>query len=189
MSQREEQLDAIVSEFKQRGTRTCLSWPVVRAARLRRIWLDFGRSGVVRDEKGLDNIAHQILRLIARLYTTTELSGHTPFDLRPEAEELLGTHSDRDWQEFLDYLVTETGGFLVSDFAFTYLQPLYLKLYKADQGAEQLYIIDRILNVVHQRSDLASLFVEGGSETLTQIALQGGYSTPKEQLDQAWLRN
>jgi hypothetical protein len=33
---------------------------------------------------------------------------------------------------------------------------------------------------VHQRNDLAALFVSGGSVTLRKIAEQGGYSTPFE---------
>ena len=36
------------------------------------------------------------------------------------------------------------------------------KLLRQNEYDQKLYIIDRILNIVHQRSDLASWFVEGG---------------------------
>ena len=35
---------------------------------------------------------------------------------------------------------------------------------------KKLLLIDSILNIVHQRSDLATWFVQGGRESLTQLS-------------------
>ena len=42
---------------------------------------------------------------------------------------------------------------------------------------ERLQIVDRMLNVVHQRGDLAAMFIQGGTATLNKIMSQGGYTT------------
>ena len=50
-----------------------------------------------------------------------------------------------------------------------------LKLLRAKGPEEKLLLIDRMLNVVHQRSDIAEWFVEGGSRALAQLS-----SSPSE---------
>jgi hypothetical protein len=56
------------------------------------------------------------------------------------------------------------------------LQNLYLVIFNANTPEEKLYACDKALNVVHQRNDLAALFVEGGKTTLNDVAEQGGYN-------------
>ncbi len=72
----------------------------------------------------------------------------------------------------------------MSDSAFRWLHPLYDQLCQARTAEQKLLTLDKIFNVVHQRSDLAGVFVQGGAATLSKIANQGGYSTPDEQHDQ-----
>lgn len=171
----------IADEFLSPSRGRILSWPVVRAARLKRIWLDYGKTGVVRDEKGMAAIADQVLEIIARYWVTTELCGHTPHNARPEFEEACGKDlSEQEWQALLDMLEDDCGSYLCSDYAWRYLKPLYRDLFSADTAEQQLHVVDKILNVVHQRSDLAAVFVEGGVSTLKEIAQQGGYTGEDE---------
>jgi len=55
--------------------------------------------------------------------------------------------------------------------------PFIRPFFNAKSDEEKLYAIDKALNVVHQKSDLAAMFVEGGTKTLIDIANQGGYSS------------
>lgn len=152
-------------------------WPVVEAPRLKRIWLDMGKTGVVRDEKGMAAIRDRLLTNIAMLEVTTQLMGHTQLG----HEELLeqagrAEMSKEEYEQFGDFLTDASGQWILSDFAIKPLQTLYTPLFRAESAEDQLYAADKILNVVHQRSDLAALFVRGGVNTLNEIARQGGYS-------------
>lgn len=124
----------------------------------------------------------QAIDLVARLTVTTELSGHTQHDVRTELEDTYDyKFTDEEWGRLLDSLGDKKSGQeYLSDFGLKPLQVLALKLYAADTPEEKLHVIDRMLNVVHQRSDLASMFVQGGTSTLNKIEDQGGYATPFE---------
>jgi hypothetical protein len=56
------------------------------------------------------------------------------------------------------------------------LKNIYVQIFNATTPEEKIYAIDKALNVVHQRNDLAAMFIEGGTSTLLKIASQGGYS-------------
>ena len=182
----DRELGDIVAEF--RAGRKRVTWPVLKAEPLARIWLEYGRRGTVRDEEGVARIADQVMRLIARLYASTELSGHTVHDDRPEAEEHFGrAFTDEEWDRLLDMLEDAKGNYLLSDYAIAPLQAVYRRLHAAKTPEEQVQWDDRALNNVHQRSDLASLFVQGGTRTLDRIAAQGGFSTVQpEEGESSW---
>jgi len=75
--------------------------------------------------------------------------------------------------KFFDYYQNDPegkmGGF-VSDYGLKPLEDLLVELLHAGSPEEKLLIIDRMLNVVHQRSDIADWFVEGGSHALQQLS-------------------
>jgi len=83
--------------------------------------------------------------------------------------------------KFFDYYVNDPegkmGGF-ISDYGLKPLETLLGQLYNAKDAEQKLVIIDKMLNVVHQRSDIASWFVEGGSRALAQLS--GGYHDTEE---------
>lgn len=170
----------ILSAFFARAPGATFKWPVVDANRLAKIWLDFGRSHVVRDEKGMQAITDRVLSNIAMLAASTALLGHSREDPKAIAadagEEYVLT--DEDQGALGDFLTHSDGSWLLSDYGLPQLERLYTPLFRASTAEEQLYAVDRVLNVIHQRSDLASLFVRGGQQTLTRIANQGGYSAP-----------
>ena len=68
------------------------------------------------------------------------------------------------------------GGF-ISDYGLNPLLTLLGKLLRSEVAEESLVIIDKMLNVVHMRSDIASWFVEGGSDALSSLS---GYTGKKE---------
>jgi 2'-5' RNA ligase len=189
---RDKQLYQLAMELKASGGKGHVSWPVVPAARLKRIWLDYGKTkaravsmgdnsgGIVRDEKGMDRIADQVMDLIARLQASTEMMGHTQLDVRPELNDMFELEfTDEEWDQWMsDYFTNEFGSWMLSDYGLPRLVAIYPRIYNATTAEEKLEAVDAALNVVHQRSDLASMFVEGGSKTLDQIFSQGGYTTP-----------
>jgi hypothetical protein len=179
--QREEIANEFLNRYAAGERKFLISWPRIRAAPLKRIWLTFGRMGVLyaRQERMMADIADQTLTLIARLYACTELCGHTPVNGRECLDEdTQERFNDESWDHMLMYsLEDEKGNWYLSDYAWKQLDPLYVKLFKAETPEQQLYLVDRVLNVVHARSDLASYFVEGGARTLNEIFSQGGYTS------------
>jgi len=75
------------------------------------------------------------------------------------------------WQSlvYFDFLSTKFG-VPISDYGLKPLWSLAEKLIETQDYVQKLIIIDRMLNVVHQRGDLAALFIEGGYESLQQLS-------------------
>lgn len=146
---------------KKRGIKE-QPWRVVPFPRLRKIWEDFMRTGIVRDTAGLEMIEDIITENILKLYVNTELLGHTSYD--PEEDFREYGYTEQDVEDFYDYVKE------ISDYGFPRLMTLLIRVRKARTPEEKLPILDQILNVVHQRSDLAALFVEGGSRALSQLS-------------------
>ena len=71
----------------------------------------------------------------------------------------------------------KSGQAYISDYGLQPLMSLAFQLKKQTKHEEKLVTIDKMLNVVHQRSDIASWFVEGGSRALSQLS---GYSDTEE---------
>lgn len=155
-------------EDKKRGIKE-QPWRLIPFPRLRKIWEDFMRMGIVRDTAGLEMIEDIITENILKLYVNTELSGHTPVDPDDDFEEY--SYTEQDKEDFWDY-VKEISDYGFSDFGGSRpgLTTLLARVRKARTPEEKLPLLDQILNVVHQRSDLAALFVEGGSSALSQLS-------------------
>ena len=75
--------------------------------------------------------------------------------------------------QFFDYYMNDPegkmGGF-ISDYGLKPLEDLLSTLLRASSPEEKLLVIDQMLNVVHQRSDIADWFVEGGKQSLAQLS-------------------
>jgi len=97
---------------------------------------------------------------------------------RDAIREILYEHME---ELFFDYYMEDEnhdlGGF-ISDYGLNPLLTLLGKLLRSEVAEESLVIIDKMLNVVHMRSDIASWFVEGGSDALSSLS---GY-TGKEAM-------
>lgn len=169
-----EAQENILREYydKRRKKGSMMSWSVIPFDRLKKIWEDYAKTGVVRDERGVDDIANSILKILARLQASTDLAGHSQGGMGGEdvAEELGfkpidGRNSDFYW----DFLETPYGT-PVSDFGLPQLWKIAEQLFSARNAEDKLLLIDQMLNVVHQRGDLAALFIEGGSGALSQLS-------------------
>jgi len=83
------------------------------------------------------------------------------------------------WKFFENYLTDPKSGHLyISDYGLPAIMSQASKLYMEDNPVQKIVLIDSILNVVHQRSDLASWFVQGGSAALSDLS---GYEIPDEE--------
>lgn len=80
------------------------------------------------------------------------------------------TQINLTWEQFENRLDRYIGDGTFSDFALQPLLELGYDLIDAKTPEEQLRICDAIFNVVHTRSDIAGLFVQGGSNALTQLS-------------------
>lgn len=82
--------------------------------------------------------------------------------------------------KFHDYYMEDSnnnmGGF-ITDYALQPLLKLLSELKKQTKPEDILVTIDKILNVVHQRSDVALWFIEGGSNSLNKLS---GYDNTEE---------
>jgi GNAT superfamily N-acetyltransferase len=156
-----------------------MEWEVVPAARLIKIWNDYMKTGFVRDEKGIDMIAGIILTNIAKLNVNTILCGHDSQDPVKYAEEILDEELPEDYFDNDNaFFEDENGSWLISDYALKPLSQYELQLRQAKTSEQKLQIIDRILNIIHQRSDLAGWFVQGGRATLNRLAGTGDSLEP-----------
>ena len=164
-------------EDKKRGIKE-QPWKLIPFPRLKKIWEDYMRMGIVRDTAGLEMIEDIVTDNILKLYVNTELSGHTPVNPDDDFEEY--GYTEQDKEDFWDY-VKEISDYAFDDFGGTRpgLTTLLSQVRRAKTPEEKLPLLDQILNVVHQRSDLAALFVEGGSSALSQLS--GNPSEIKQQ--------
>lgn len=85
---------------------------------------------------------------------------------------------------FYNYYTTDSKGIDIrSDYGTKPLIQLAFELKRENNYPQKVVIIDKMLNVVHQRSDLASWFIEGGSQALSDIS---GYDVPSEPDSHGW---
>lgn len=73
-------LQSTMDEFRSSGENGSQHWRPVSFAAVQRIWVDADKMGFVRNEKGLNQIAEDILAKIVQLQINTELAGHTSID-------------------------------------------------------------------------------------------------------------
>ena len=126
--------------------------------------------GIVRDERGLDEIVDRMITNVARLRSATEMMGRAPLDVRPELEESGYTFTDEEWDDKMaEWMTDSKGNWTISDYGLPQLEKLCQELYLAKTSEDRLLIVDQMLNVIHPRGDLAALFVEGGTATLLEL--------------------
>lgn len=90
-----------------------------------------------------------------------------------DREDIRGMLYDAMKDRFYEYYQNDPEGRMgsfISDYGLKPLEDLLIELLHASTPEEKLLIIDRMLNVVHQRSDIADWFVEGGSHALQQLS-------------------
>ena len=176
----ESELMDLAQSLKRSGGKGKVPWKKIPATLLRKVWLEYGRAKHI-DKDGLNQIADRVLTNIARLRASTEMMGHTSNDVRPYLEDMGVEFTDNQWDVWMsNYFTDNNGAWMLSDYGLPKLEHLYGDIFSAENGEARLHAIDKALNVMHMRSDLAAMFVEGGSSTLRKIFDQGGYTSPEE---------
>ena len=169
----------VVQEFLSGRYKSGQPWKVVPASKLERIWKGFTATGFVRDEKGLLDIQDRMIENFCRIEVNNLVSGHTPMRMESVLEDYFeedeGSAKAAELQDaFCDWLVDlPDGGWRISDYGTPKMFEPFALAIDAKSAEDRLVYLDMILNIVHQRSDLAAWFVEGGSYTLSGISGQG----------------
>jgi len=152
-------------------------WILVNHKRLQKILNDSARYGFVRDEKGLDKIKMQFVKILAKIYANTILESHTVYDPDEYINNMLGYEMEEEelekfYEKLFDenYLLDEKGNSRTSDLIDGVLGNYAIQLLSTDDADEVLLIIDRILNTIHGRGTIAHWFVKGGQKTLDKIS-------------------
>jgi hypothetical protein len=157
-------------------------WRVVPFSTLKRQWEEYMKYGFVKPnyEKTILEIQKIFTENVFKVRVNTELAGHSQVDPKSEYRDFLnGTQYDNEnLEKLIDYLdywfgeyITEhRGQYRISDYGLPKLEALILELHKTHDINKKLPILDRILNVIHMRSDIAEWFVEGGSSALSELS-------------------
>ena len=102
------------------------------------------------------------------------LDGEKDEILKPELMEALK-------DVFFDYYIEDpkSGQAYISDYALDPLMDLAFKLNKEKNAEKKIVLMDRMLNIIHQRSDIAAWFVQGGRDSLMKLS---GYGEENSKL-------
>ena len=166
-------LDQKITELwrgcKESGEDERHPWAPYNLTRAKKIWIDFIKLGFVRDEKGLNRMAENFIEKIVTIEALTLLGGHTQIDPKHYLEDLEIEWNEETDEKLCTYLLDEEGQWRLSDYALEPLQKLAGKIIEETDPIKKLLLLDQVLNVVHQRSDVASWFIEGGRDSLHEL--------------------
>ena len=154
------------------GTKKKVPFEPFPAQPLIGLWKGYAQYHQVRNTRLLDELIDSMIRKVILIRIGTEVGGHTPHD----PLEIIQSSVDENVTEDVvsrmsDYLVDKHGTWLISDYGLDKMEAIALQLLQRNIAPEQkLLLADQMLNVVHQRSDLAGWFVEGGRVTLDRLS-------------------
>jgi len=130
-----------------------------------------------------------VIRNTIFLEVNTMFYGHTNyFDVDMFNDEVLNTdetgESVRDWSQAWEYMEEKgydvvldefmpkfsNGHDLISDFGLQPLQNVVRSLFETQDPNQILVLINKALDISHQRSDLSEIFIEGGESSLNRIS-------------------
>lgn len=167
-------VDMLIAGF-EKGTRP--RWKTVPAALLKTLWASTERYGFIQNTKGLESIAQLFFWNTAWLYVNTEIAGHTDDggSVDTVLDRYYGGEVPEEWtaerkDAFTSFVIDYEDGWRISDYGLPRLVVLACLLKDCSSAEETFMVCDAMLNVAHQRSDLASWFVEGGSYTLSEVS-------------------
>ena len=174
-------------------------FPLIKPSEYKQALLEFMKMGeLVRFPK--DKVfkwLEIIMKNTCIIDAITALAGHTQWfpysDCSDVYNELEDAETDYyifseflDKRGFYDWCKLPDGSDAWSDFG---LQPLWniINEYQENMTAEQvLVLVNRCLDVTHQRGDLPSAFIEGGSSSLTKISNESVERKITNEKDMNW---
>jgi hypothetical protein len=116
---------------------------------------------------------NKMVDFLTRHYLIKDIiSDNNFFDKEKDDFKLLNQDVKGFTEDFYDWTVDAEGTDIMSDYGLEPLLKLLHQLRSEEEKTpeERLLIIDQMLNIAHQRSDLASWFVVGGSRALNKLA-------------------
>jgi hypothetical protein len=163
-------------------------WTVVPFEMWRRVRTEFFRYGFIRSEKALQNVVdivtHNVLQIIVNtmidyfaLYNRwrEELSmmgdEHELKQIFPYIEQACAQYKlDKvDLDMFDEYAQDDKGITRATDAARAVLLSNIKELAQESDPVQQVVILDHIFDISHQRNDLASWLIEGGTASLSKL--------------------
>ncbi|MCA3267153.1 MAG: hypothetical protein ING19_13915 [Azospirillum sp.] len=157
-------------------------WRLVKPRHLERIWREYTRTGIVTNEKLLDAVVERLVENTARLEINTILADHTDRDpavVVAEFGDLTGAELE-SFSAWAIHLTKEDRLASRDDFVAMRISDTYKLLVApallaigAKSAEEKAVYANMLLDVAHQRSDLAGWFVEGGTWALSEISGYG----------------
>jgi hypothetical protein len=169
----DEKITEVWLGCKEAGENERLPWFPYDLTRAKKIWMDFMELGFVRDIKGLERMAKNFVEKIATIEAITILGGHTQQNPEDYLDSLEIEFDEETEEKLADYIIDDEGQYRLSDYALEPLCKLAGKIIEAKTPEDKLLFLDQVLNVVHQRSDIASWFVKGGRDSLDELQNQG----------------
>ena len=160
---------------------------LIPAAQYNRAISEFVKYGMLMrfPRKKIVQWKYMVAESISALSYITELFGHTScfdtydfHDVWLDEEEEVPENFDEAFTILMErfdpneelFPTFSNGQEFMSDYGLQPLEGLLIELFRKDTEEEMLVVINRILDVTHPRSDLAEIFIEGGSKTLTAIS-------------------
>ena len=131
----------------------------------------------------MDEWIQLIANNLVTLEYMTAFAGHASYFPQDDfedvfGEEYQGQYNYEDLSEFLenigyyDWAILPDGSDAISDFGIQPIGKILEELSPTSTPEEKLLIINRCLDVIHCRGDLASTFIQGGRSTCSRISGQ-----------------
>ena len=125
-----------------------------------------------------------MLNNVALLNILTSIHGHAtyfPYDEFYDVfDEIPEEERTYDYTKVSEYLEEQgiddcvpyfsNGHYVLSDYGLEPLEKLALKLIKEKSPEQILVLINMMLDITHQRSDLAEIFIHGGTSSLDMVS-------------------
>ncbi len=164
-------------------------WRVIPVTQYKRALTEFVRYGKFMrfPTKNIEKWEWIIIENVLSIYAITELAGHSPsFPIDEfcdafgyDYKEYVGDGDTGGFEKasneleelgFYDWAILPDGSSAWSDYGLEPLMELLKELEDVETPEEKIVVINKIMNVVHQRGDLASAFIQGGYNSLTSIS-------------------
>ena len=172
--ERDEIMRNTIQDFMEKPIGARQPWRVIPFNRLKKIWEDAARYGVVHDTKGLQEIQDRMIRNLLKLEVNTEIMGHSTHypedEIQDEGYTMEEFHEKLENPHNVYFEDPKTGQWRLSDYGLKPLWKYAEQLIRTQDPIKKIQYIDQMLNVVHMRGDIASYFVEGGSNALSQLS-------------------
>lgn len=142
---------------------------VISKQEIKNFYVSWLKYGFVRNEKQAEKLKSRILYNTMVILNTTYLYGHTSLSPKEDLEDA-GVNFSR-WESFEgSFFFSHENSWLISDYAQKTLEKFGFELFLEKNPDRYIFIITKIFDIVHMRSDLAAVFIEGGSSTFVELS-------------------